>query len=197
MTHIRTLITDIRNALKPYVDIILFVVALLAANYFWKFTVLGDEGGEQVTWFGWDITAPFDFMAAHIASAVYWLIHLTRDTIMLLDETLLVFTSTSAVRIVWSCTAIKQSFIWLIIMLVARGPWKKKLWFIPLGWLCAYVFNILRITIITMIMEHHPQYFELLHTYIFKYLFYIMLFGLWLWWTHGISGNGNRAKEIG
>lgn len=197
MTDIRSTISDIRNTLKPYSDIILFVVAMLAANYFWKFTVLGDEGGEQVTWFGLDITAPFDWMAAHIASAVYWLIHLTRDTIMLLDETLLVFTSTSAVRIVWSCTAIKQSFIWLIIMLVARGPWKKKLWFIPLGWLCAYVFNILRITLITMIMEHHPQYFELLHTYIFKYLFYLMLFGLWLWWTHGISGNGNRAKEIG
>ena len=35
--------------LKPYYDIILFVVALLVANYFWKFTVLGDEGGTMVT----------------------------------------------------------------------------------------------------------------------------------------------------
>ena len=36
------------EALRPYADIILFVVALLVANYFWKFTVLGDEGGTQV-----------------------------------------------------------------------------------------------------------------------------------------------------
>lgn len=172
--------------LRPYFNIILFVVALLAANYFWKFTVHGDESGTQVTWFGLDITAPFSFLANHIATVVYWLVHFLRGTIQQLDETLLMFDSGSAVRIVWSCTALKQSFIWLIIMLVARGPWLKKIWFIPLGWVCAYLFNILRITIITLVIEHHPELFELMHTYVFKYLFYMMLFGLWLWWTHGI-----------
>ena len=65
--------------LKPYTDIILFVVALLAANYFWKFTVLGDEDGIQVTWFGMDITRPFDAMSEHISSVVYWLLSLTND----------------------------------------------------------------------------------------------------------------------
>lgn len=181
------------DALRPYTDIILFVVALLAANYFWKFTVLGDEGGEQVTWFGMNITRPFDILAAHIANAVYWLVHLTRDTIHHLRDNILWFTSGSSVKIVWSCTALKQSFIWLIIMLVARGKWLRKLWFIPLGWAGIYIFNILRITWITMIIEHHPELFELMHTYIFKYLFYLMLFGMWVWWTN----IGNRVSEIG
>ena len=176
-----------RERIKPHVDILLFIIALLAANYFWKFSIAGDEGGGPVTWFGLDITAPFDFMAKHIAAVVFWIVHLFRDTIILLDDTTLAFTSNSAVRIVWSCTAIKQAFIWLIIMLVARGPWIKKLWFIPLGWLFAYLFNILRITLITMTVEHYPELFELLHAYVFKYLFYIMLFGLWIWWTHRIS----------
>lgn len=49
-------------------DILLFVMALLVANYFWKFTVMGDEGGNQVTWFGMDITPPFSVLAAHIAN---------------------------------------------------------------------------------------------------------------------------------
>ena len=171
------------EALRPYADIILFVVALLAANFFWKFTVLGDEGGEQVIWFGVDITRPFDILAAHIAKAVYWLVHLTRDTIYLLSDNILWFTSGTSIKIVWSCTALKQSFIWLIIMLAARGKWLRKLWFIPLGWGCIYAFNILRIAWIAMIVEHHPQLFELLHTHIFKYLFYLMLFGMWIWWT--------------
>ena len=171
------------EALRPYADIILFVVALLAANFFWKFTVLGDEGGEQVIWFGVDITRPFDILAAHIAKAVYWLVHLTRDTIYLLSDNILWFTSGTSIKIVWSCTALKQSFIWLIIMLAARGKWLRKLWFIPLGWVCIYAFNILRIAWIAMIVEHHPQLFELLHTHIFKYLFYLMLFGMWIWWT--------------
>ena len=33
-------------------DIIIFMVTLFVANYFWKFTMLGDENGEVVTWFG-------------------------------------------------------------------------------------------------------------------------------------------------
>lgn len=177
-----------KKHITPYVDILLFVMALLVANFFWKFTVMGDEGGEQVTWFGIDITAPFDFLAAHIANAVYWAVHLVRDTIHQLPNNILRFDSGSSVRIVWSCTALKQAFIWLIIMLVARGKWLRKLWFIPLGFVAIYLFNILRIALIAMIIEHHPELFELMHSYIFKYLFYLMLFGMWVWWTNSLSG---------
>ncbi len=183
---------NIRTTLRPYYDIILFVVAMLAANYFWKFTVMGDDGGLHVTWFGLDITHPFDVMAHHIASVVYWLLSLTNEHVHFQYPNFIYFDSGSAVRIVWSCTALKQSFIWIVIMLVARGSWKRKLWFIPLGLACAYLFNIVRITLINMVIEHHPEMFDLLHEYIFKYLFYGMLFCLWLWWTHRI---GLKAKD--
>ena len=172
--------------LKPYTDILLFVVALLAANYFWKFTVLGDEGGDQVTWLGMDISRPFDFMAQHIAHVVFWLIHQTNDAVIFFEPSTIHFATGSGTKIVWGCTGLKQSFIWIVIMLVARGSWKHKLWFIPLGLACAHLFNILRITLIAMAIEHHPEWFHVLHDYIFKYLFYGMLFCLWLWWTNAI-----------
>ena len=177
----------IKETLRPYIDIILFVVALLAANYFWKFTVLGDEDGIQVTWFGMNITRPFDAMSEHISSVVYWLLSLTNDHVYFFEPNLIHFETGTGTRIVWGCTGLKQSFIWIIIMLVARGSWKHKLWFIPLGLVCAYLFNILRITLIAMAIEHHPGWFEFLHEYLFKYLFYGMLFCLWLWWTHRIA----------
>ena len=179
--------------LKPYYDIILFVVALLAANYFWKFTVLGDEGGDQVTWFGMDISRPFDFMAQHIAHVVYWFIHLTNDSVVFFEPSTIHFATGTGTKIVWGCTGLKQSFIWIVIMLVARGQWKHKLWFIPLGLVCAYLFNILRITLIAMAIEHHPEWFHMLHDYIFKYIFYGMLFLLWLWWSNRIAGSENET----
>ena len=190
--------------LKPYYDIILFVVALLVANYFWKFTVLGDEGGDQVTWFGMDISRPFDFMAQHIAHVVYWLIQLTNDSAIFLEPSTIHFATGTGTKIVWGCTGLKQSFIWIVIMLIARGSWKHKLWFIPFGLLCAYLFNILRITLIAMAIEHHPDWFELLHDYIFKYVFYGMLFLLWLWWSNhaakrlqdGQSPTGRSQSEL-
>lgn len=185
------------DILKPYTDIILFVVALLAANYFWKFTVLGDESGIQVTWFGLDITRPFDAMAHHITSIVYGLLSLTNEHVHFLEPNILRFDTGTSTKIVWSCTALKQSFIWIVIMLVARGSWVRKLWFIPLGLACAYLFNILRIALIAMSIEHHPEWFDFLHEYLFKYLFYGMLFGLWLWWSERVAGSGARIANNG
>ena len=179
----------IGERLSPYKDVIIFMVTLLVANYFWKWTMVGDEDGDMVTWFGWDITAPFEWMACHIASAVYWLVSLFRDTAYMVGDHTIRFESGSGTSIIWGCTGIKQSFIWLwLIATVPPFRWQlstikyqvSKLWYIPIGWICCYAFNILRIFLITLFIEFHPDWFHALHDYIFKYAFYAMLFGLWV-----------------
>jgi exosortase/archaeosortase family protein len=67
-------------------------------------------------------------------------------------------------------------------MLVARGDWKKKLWFIPLGIALCYVINIVRITAITLIVREHQDLFHLFHDFIFKYLYYGIIFLMWVFW---------------
>lgn len=181
----------LKSQLRPYRDVIVFVVTLLVANYFWKWTMNGDEYGEQVTWFGLDVTAPFEFMACHIASVVYGLLSLFRDTVYMTDEHTIRFASGVGTTIIWGCSGLKQSFIWFCLILTVRPIFKSsnsqilkfsiaKLLYILLGWLCCYAFNILRIFLIALLIEHHPDWFEVLHNYIFKYLFYAMLFGLWV-----------------
>ena len=39
----------IKERLKPYEDVIIFMVTLLVANYFWKWTMSGDENSWSVT----------------------------------------------------------------------------------------------------------------------------------------------------
>lgn len=178
----------LKQQFEPYADVIMFMITLLVANYFWKFTMVGDENGESVTWFGLDITAPFEFLACHIASLVYWIVSLFRDTAYMTDPHTVHFAGGTGTTIIWGCTGLKQSFIWLCLMLTVRATdktlvgrtWLHKLWYIPVGWLCCYVFNILRIALIALFIEHHPEWFHMLHDYLFKYLFYAMLFGLWV-----------------
>jgi len=165
---------------KPYEDVIIFVLTLFVANYFWKWTMAGDEDGAMVTWFGWDVTAPFEFLSCHVASVVYWLLSLFRDTVHLVGEHTIRFDSGSGTTIIWGCSGLKQSFIWLMLMLTVRGGWKQKTWYIPLGWVCCYAFNILRIFLIALLIEFHPTWFHVLHDYIFKYLFYGGMFVLWV-----------------
>ena len=180
---------DTINALSPYRDVIIFMITLFVANYFWKFTMVGDEDGEVVSWLGLNITAPFDIMSRHIAFVVYWLVDLFRDTASMTDANTIHFESGSGTKVIWGCSGLKQSFIWMMLILTvvkaqksdsSRALWLKKLWYIPLGWICCYTFNILRIFLISLFIEHHPEWFDILHTYIFKYMFYGMLFGLWV-----------------
>lgn len=176
---------SLKQRFEPYQDILVFIVTLFVANYFWKFTMVGDECGEQVTWFGRDVTAPFEFMACHVASAVYWLVSLFRDTVSMPDEHTIRFASGAGTTIIWGCSGLKQSFIWLCLMLTVlpwanKRLWLHKLWYIPVGWVVCYAVNILRIFAIALLIEHHPEWFHLLHGYLFKYLFYAILFGMWL-----------------
>ena len=182
--------------LQPYEGIIRFVVAMLAANYFWKFTVLGDEHGYgAVTWLGMDLTWYFNQMADHIAGVVYTMLSWFDSTVTLTDGNHLRFVSTGiGTSIVWGCTGIKQSFIWLIIMLAARGRWLDKLWYIPVGWLFAYAFNIFRIFMVALLTRNHPEWFELLHTYLFKYMFYGMFFLLWWYYDERIAVRSKKSE---
>ena len=170
----------LKQRFEPYHDVIVFMVTLLAANYFWKFTVLGDEDGDLVTWFGLDITAPFELMACHVAQAVYWLVSLFRDTATMVGAHTIHFESGSGTTVVWGCSGLKQAFIWTMLLLTTRGGWLQKLWYIPVGWVFCYAFNILRIFLISLFIEFHPEWFPVLHNWIFKYAFYLCLFGLWV-----------------
>ena len=167
--------------MRTYSDILIFILTLLAANVLWKFSVHGlDTEGAAVTLFGWDITVPFAWMAGRIADESYWIIGLFRDTCVRVSADSFAFPTSFTTKIVYSCTPIKQCFIWFCLLLTTRGGWLHKLWYIPLGWVCAYGFNVLRIASIALLTEFHPSWFDFLHDFLFKYLFYGVLFLLWV-----------------
>ena len=190
---------SLKQRFEPYRDVIIFMITLLVANYFWKFTMCGDEDGEVVTWFGLNITAPFAMMCKHIAATVYQMIDIFRDTVYMVGDYTIRFDSGSGTKIAWGCSGLKQAFIWLMLILTVRNnkgvepsnTWLKKLWYIPLGWFCCYVFNLFRIFIIALLIEYHPTWFPILHEYIFKYLFYGMLFGLWVIFVEKIRSSAS------
>lgn len=174
------------------------MITLLISNYAWKYSMWGEEeGAGAVTWLGLvDCTPVFDAYAQHITDAVYAICSLFRDTLSRTDAITLHWATGSGTRIVWCCTPLKQSFIWLCLMLTT--PWMLKeqksiaryllvrMAWILLGLAVIYAFNILRISAITLFIEHHPEWFELLHTYIFKYLFYGMMFLMWVLYVEKI-----------
>ena len=171
---------QIRQIWDTYRDILLFAVCLFGANLLWKLMIQGNEGTNEVACLGRDVTMPFRALSGHVARMVYGLTSLLSDSVHFRAPSSIAFDSGFSYMVVWSCTAVKQSFIWLVIMLAARGRWQTKLWYIPVGWLFAYAFNIFRIFMVALLTRNHPEWFELLHAYLFKYLFYGCFFLLWM-----------------
>lgn len=178
--------------LAPYRGVIGFVVILMVSNFIWKYNVLGDETDTLVTLWGIDISAPFIYMTRHVAEICTWLLHVTGHNVTLDTLNILRHDNNVSVQIIWGCTGLKQAYIFICIIAFSRGPWAKKMWYIPLGLIVVYIFNIFRITFIIAFIENYHNAFDLLHFYIFKYLFYLIIFAMWVYWEEIIV----RTKQL-
>ncbi len=162
---------------------LIFVVIMLIANVVWKVSVEGDEACDKVLLFGvCDISNIFTICAQKTADITYCLAHQIDDTSYRVGATMIRYPNGNSVEIAWSCTGIKQCFIFFTIMLFSFGNWKNKLWFIPVGLIMCCTINIFRTTILTLIINEHRNIFDLMHNYILKYLYYLLIFIFWVAW---------------
>lgn len=185
----------IPESIEPYSGIIYFVVLLMLSHFFWKFTVLGDETETVVTFFGMNISAPFNLMADHVAKVTTRMLEIMGYSISLSADNVVRHDNNVAVHVVWACTGLKQAYIFVCIIAFYRGTLKNKLWFIPLGLLVVYLFNIFRIVAITALIKENPEWFYILHEHVFKYLFYVIIFGMWIFWEEVVSKKTVQPKN--
>lgn len=176
--------------LEPFKGVILFAVILIGSNFFWKYNIKGDEAfslDSIVSLWGMNISAPFNWMAKHVAHLSIFILNVLGSEVILKPGNIFQHSNGYTVQIVWACTGLKQMYIFFCIIAFYRGPWLKKLWFIPLGLFVVYLFNIFRIAFIIGAVEQHPDWFHFLHLYAFKYSFYLIIFLMWVLWEEKIA----------
>ena len=171
--------------LEPIKGVLIFFIVLFVSNLFWKLSISGDEANSvdsMVTFWGINVSAPFNWMAHQVAYLTASVLHFFGYKVILEPSNILRHSNGNSVMIIWACTGIKQAYICICIIAFSRGPWHKKLWFIPLSLIIVYLFNIFRITFIAACMANHPNWFHFLHVYVFKYIFYGIIFLMWVLW---------------
>lgn len=192
----------ILRALEPYKGILLFLFLLFFFHYLWVFSVDGYMDGDELYIFGKECTpAWFDTVTLWLAKAIHWFVHLfPGNETFNIDGKFLYFDNGGIVlKIVWGCTGIKQLFIFTGIMLFYRGPFLKKLWYIPMGWIILTIYNIIRMSLIAIYTNGHPERFDSLHDGIFRIIYYAIIFLLWVIWEEFIvrkqNKNGKHNKQ--
>lgn len=201
MSLLNNKIKKIIPFLEPYTGILFFFFLLFFFWGIWKIAIGGDMDDEFVDdprfpigimyFFGKEVIPPEWLYTAcrWLTLSVSWFIHLFPDTENLVTENYRLYFpgGECIICIIWGCTGIKHMIVFSGVMACYFGPWKKKLWYIPMGCLILTIYNIIRIGSITILIKGQPDKFESLHDGIFRYIYWTIIFILWLCWEEFIA----------
>lgn len=109
------------------------------------------------------------------------------------SDTLINFANDRGMLIGEYCSGFKQTLLFIFLILIFPGPWKKKLWFVPFGIICLHLTNVLRVTVSGLTLSCKPDLFNLVHDQIFKTVYFIVIFFLWLWWAVRLSNKKQHS----
>ncbi|MDR2628340.1 MAG: archaeosortase/exosortase family protein [Dysgonamonadaceae bacterium] len=184
--------------LKPYQSIIYFLLMFFGAHFLWKWVVDGDLHSQQIAIFGVDYTAQFYEISKFTTRIIYWFSCLfpNTDDLFMRDTRLWFYNGHITLSIIWGCTGIKQLYSFLLLMLFYPGPWRKKLWYLPMGSAVLFFYNIVRISAILFLTYRHPERFDSLHEGVFRYIYYGLIFLLWVIWEEAVRKKQETGKDV-
>ncbi|MBC2844588.1 exosortase family protein XrtF [Winogradskyella flava] len=90
-------------------------------------------------------------------------------------------------RIIEGCNAVSIIVLFLSFIIAFAGKFKTTLFYCLAGSIIIYVFNLIRIVILSIGLYHYPWRREILHEIIFPMLIYGTVFLLWMVWVNRFS----------
>lgn len=169
---------------KSLKDIAIFCVLLLSFHFFYRYWA------QDLHYYPfYHQVAPINsFLMKLLYDSSLWVLqHWTNYDVTTDPETRTFWLNGGSVFISSGCSGFKQFLQWIFLMLLFPGPWKHKLWFIPAGLVITQLINIMRIDILVIILDYYPQHWHFTHDYILRPFFYVVMFGLWVFWVEKIT----------
>ncbi len=177
-------IPGINNFIKKYNLIVLrevfiFAVITLAIHFGWRFWAYHYHFA-PLAYF---VNSARHFMANRVFNESTWFIsNVLQIDITKLKNTMY-FENNSYIGINSSCSGMKQITQFVLLMIIYPGPWRKKLWYIPLGAFIVHLTNLFRIIGLSVIITHWAPYWKFSHDYLFRPFFYVVIFSMWVIWV--------------
>lgn len=189
--QVKAYINDPKN--QSVVNVGLFIVLILSFHYLY----LGWQALDY-----WPIKGAIDKLMIWAVDLAYnqscWLLeNVFRLDLTTISEFRLIATPNcdggwARAIIAPECASLKQWLHWIFLMLIFPGPWKHKLWYVPVGLVIVEWTNVVRICGVVMMQIPWPNSFHLAHDYIFKVFFYFIIFLMWVIWVECFR---NRHKK--
>ena len=174
-------------------DVVIFILITLAIHFIWRLWAR-QFNYAPISDFMYTI---MNAMAVEVYRESAWMIEGIIDIVRVDDTMYMHFPNKCMMYINEGCSGLKQMLQFSLLMIFFPGPWKKKLWFIPLGVIIMHLTNLFRVVGLAIIMNNWPQYWDFSHDYIFRPIFYVVIFGLWVIWVEKIRVLGAGSWVLG
>jgi len=164
-----------KEKLRPLADVAIFVVIIYGFHLIWKALIpyFIDMAFYQSSTI---------FMKQMVFNQSSWFIKNILGFEFKTVDLTMYFPHNSYIAITSGCSGLKLFYEWIILMVLYPGPWRPKVWFIPLGLLIVHLTNLFRIIILSVIILWKPGYWDFSHDYILRPFFYLVMFILWMIW---------------
>lgn len=90
------------------------------------------------------------------------------------------------------CNGLSIFVVFSIFIIAFQGPFKHKIWFIPLGIFLIHYTNVLRVAALCAIVKFNPDLLNLNHDAIFYVVVYGLVIFLWYIWVTRFAGKSVR-----
>ena len=94
------------------------------------------------------------------------------------------------------CNGLSALSLFIGFVLAYPGTWGRRALFIPAGLLVILITNVLRCASLLFISYQWPEMFASVHGFHALFVFYVVIFALWVVWTH-VGGGDTPAKAGG
>ena len=104
---------------------------------------------------------------------------------------------TYAFRVVEGCNSISIIILFIAFVIAFSGGIKATILFTIFGSLVIYIMNIIRLVVITILVEKYPHFDYFLHDLFFPAIIYGTVLILWIIWVNKFSYLKKRKNEKG
>lgn len=85
------------------------------------------------------------------------------------------------------CNGLELIALFTCFIVIFKGSWKTKVWYVPLGIAIVHLLNICRIFALILIENYNPEALEFNHKYTFTVILYLFVFMGWMIWVKKYS----------
>ncbi len=174
-------------------DVIIFAIIILSFHFLYRFWT--NQLNFQTFGFRIIPVSFYEFVTNQVFTGTCWILTNIFHVSNTVEGTTLHFANTY-IGIGFGCSGVKPILQFIVLMILYPGPWKKKLWYIPVGVLVVHLTNLFRMVSLSLILVKYSNqsYFYFVHDYIFRPFFYMVIFTLWVIWVEYFY---RRKQETG